>query len=376
MNGQPKKMTHRFDRYSVIIGVLTIFTLNTVFAIVQVQSMRKLDGYRSEIMESFYPFLVRGLDSGQNPVEDDLSETVSGLLANPVFDDIKATIEDPLFEAAVVYFQHSDDSESALLVLEGIYRIMDRFEEDKDRSFEILFFLYFALAVILLFFLLYSEYENQQALADERSRRAFDKKLIRLLEQERNFLSLELHDDVAQKLSVLKQHFNPGNERAEHTEVLERYTSDLIDSIRSLSGRLRSPDLTTTSLSEQLELLFSDFRATSNIALESGISGLKILEPDGERDSHIYRIIQELLSNCRRHSRAESASLKVLYSHPLLKIFYQDDGIGYQPGIPTDGLGIKGMDYRLNILGGNRLWASSDTTRCGTKCRITVPVAQ
>jgi signal transduction histidine kinase len=64
----------------------------------------------------------------------------------------------------------------------------------------------------------------------------------------------------------------------------------------------------------------------------------------------VLRIVQEAVTNVRRHAEAKSLSLTVIVDPPYAKITVVDDGRGLQPGRP-DSMGITGMKERARRIG-------------------------
>ncbi len=252
--------------------------------------------------------------------------------------------------------------------LAEIGELLETCNREQNRTVLILFFSLVAMSLILAIFLTISVVETGRNLEREEYQHRMDQMLIRSLEEERNLLALELHDDVAQKLALISQHLH--QEERGHTDLLKRYNRDIIDKIRTMSHSLRSPEFNTVGLQKQIESLVADFRSLSSIQVNIEVNGLSVLHLDDQQKLHVYRIIQELLTNCRKHSRAGNVSIRILYVHPELRIFYRDDGIGMEKRDSRESMGLRGIDYRLNILNGRMIMKQED----GLKITFTIPV--
>jgi signal transduction histidine kinase len=71
-------------------------------------------------------------------------------------------------------------------------------------------------------------------------------------------------------------------------------------------------------------------------------------------DSHrtcIYRVVQEALNNCAKHSRATLVRVLVRRDTDGFWASVQDDGVGFDPS-QEKGLGMLGMEERVERLGG------------------------
>jgi signal transduction histidine kinase len=72
--------------------------------------------------------------------------------------------------------------------------------------------------------------------------------------------------------------------------------------------------------------------------------------PDSHRTC-VYRVVQEALNNCARHSQATQVRVVVRRDPDGLSVMVQDDGIGFEPR-REKGLGLLGMEERVARLGG------------------------
>jgi signal transduction histidine kinase len=93
----------------------------------------------------------------------------------------------------------------------------------------------------------------------------------------------------------------------------------------------------------------------------------------GEIGIQVLRIIQEALTNARRHSGAESVLVTVRLEGGDLVAEVADDGRGIEPGTPS-GVGLDSMRERATAIGGN-LQIDSQPGR-GTRVHIRVPMPQ
>jgi signal transduction histidine kinase len=73
--------------------------------------------------------------------------------------------------------------------------------------------------------------------------------------------------------------------------------------------------------------------------------------PDTHRTC-VYRVVQEALNNCARHSQANQVRVVVHRDQDGLSVTVQDDGIGFEPS-QEKGMGLLGMEERVARLGGH-----------------------
>jgi signal transduction histidine kinase len=90
--------------------------------------------------------------------------------------------------------------------------------------------------------------------------------------------------------------------------------------------------------------------------------------------AHVYRIVQEALTNVVRHSDAREVMIRLETSDSELHLQVDDDGKGFAqaPADRASGLGLKIMRYRAQMLGGDLVIES--TRNGGTSVRCSCPL--
>lgn len=202
--------------------------------------------------------------------------------------------------------------------------------------------------------------------------------LIRSKEEERNRISMELHDTVLQELTALYQRVEMALRRGAElplsaiSEELKRSIAQL----REICMETKTP-LVERGLEEALESLASYVSArhpgtTVEVEVEEG------LEVGREVALSLYRIAQEALNNAIKHGRARRARVRVWREGEEVKLTVADDGVGFDVDEEilrrtTSGgkLGLSNMRERALMLGG-RLSISSERGR-GTTVTCAVP---
>lgn len=187
--------------------------------------------------------------------------------------------------------------------------------------------------------------------------------LFRLSEKERATLSSDLHDTVLQdliiwyrKLESLRslRSFEEGTER--ELRQIEEGLLDAIHQIRITCNELRPPFLLKMGLEESLRSLFEYTRMFANYEIDFAPSPLPGTLHE-EQILGIYRIVQELLNNANKHSRASKVTVALTGADDGESIVfaYADDGVGMElSGLEGSfrHMGIAGIEKRVESLGG------------------------
>jgi len=208
---------------------------------------------------------------------------------------------------------------------------------------------------------------------------------LRATEEERKRVARELHDDTAQslaaimvRLGVLEKTTDEGARTRIHTELNDALEG-LVEGVGRIARGLRPPALEELGVEAAI-------RSQARTSLErSGIAVELCLEPVADRLSEeaqlgVYRIVQEALSNMRRHSGATNVevclSVEGEGDHAHVVATVTDDGRGFDAEgefLAGAGLGLIGMDERARLLGGRLMLSSAPGEGCLVRLRIPAP---
>jgi len=178
---------------------------------------------------------------------------------------------------------------------------------------------------------------------------------------ERLRLARELHDTVAHAVSVmvlnagavrsrLPSELAPEREALEHTEAHGRQA---IGELRRMLGVLRSTgevsDVESAPTLAQIDGLLDDMRH-AGVVVDFRVDGAATAL-DAGLELCAYRVVQEALTNIRKHADAATAMVRLSYEPSILRIRVSDDGHGTGTGSDT-GYGLVGIRERVELYGG------------------------
>ena len=206
---------------------------------------------------------------------------------------------------------------------------------------------------------------TERMAAEERVRLLLDR-VVDVQEEERRRLSRNLHDHLGQQLTALRLSIGAvkerGRARGEHNSrigVIESIVADLDRDLDRLAWDLRPPALDDNGLPAALDTLVRDWAAMTGVAAEFHASAALSPEPRLARDieSHVYRIVQEALTNVAKHAAAKCVSVLLQQAQEELAVIVEDDGRGFPaadakttPRQP--GMGLISMRERAALIGG------------------------
>lgn len=194
-------------------------------------------------------------------------------------------------------------------------------------------------------------------------------RLLSAREEERLHLSRELHDEFGQYLASLNAEAGFALELADEgvpalrpcAESIGRTTRHMMEVLQRILHRLRPLGLEEFGLRASLQQLVDDWNRRGRGATDFSLHIDAPLDrlPD-ELAVHLYRIVQESMTNAVRHGQARQVAVALRADGAGLQLTIRDDGRGLAPagpvgnggGGPGGGFGLLGMEERVLALGG------------------------
>jgi signal transduction histidine kinase len=202
-------------------------------------------------------------------------------------------------------------------------------------------------------------------------------RLMEIQEEERTRLSRELHDEIVQNVAVLKIEITQalatlqGHPAREPLARARELADRTVGAVRNISLLLRPSLLDDLGLGPALQWQIDDFTRRTGVPCAYVEENLGESLPDAV-NTCVYRVTQEALRNCEKHSRAQHVSVRVKQFAGGLSVEIEDDGVGFQNERRSPAsLGVLGMRERAAALGGDLDMQSSDGQ--GTLVRLWLP---
>jgi PAS domain S-box-containing protein len=215
---------------------------------------------------------------------------------------------------------------------------------------------------------------------DVTERKKSEEALRQIREAERNRIARDLHDGALQDLSYalaetrhvlsVPEDVELDRRLAQVVEALERMGPELRGAIYDL----RIEEERNKPLAESLQNLVGlNCRMNPELDIWLDVDNSSPARPLGEKSAELLRILQEALTNVRRHSGARNATVSLMVEGGLLVAEVADDGRGFNPAVgSTPGMGTRGMRERARSLKGN-LKIESEPGK-GTRVRFETPL--
>jgi signal transduction histidine kinase len=220
--------------------------------------------------------------------------------------------------------------------------------------------------------------QRKQIEETQNNLRRLSRRLVQAQELERQALSRELHDEVGQMMTALgmelghletlrSSNFEAFRSRIEDAK---RLNADTMRAIRDLAMGLRPSMLDDIGIEAALEWQGREFSRHTGVPATVRVEGSLDYLSDSQRTC-IYRVVQEALTNCARHAKAKRVLVSLRADEQGVVVIVQDDGVGFNPAAARAGLGLLGMQERVEELDGTVAITSHQNK--GTTIRVELP---
>jgi signal transduction histidine kinase len=197
--------------------------------------------------------------------------------------------------------------------------------------------------------------------------RAFSRALIGAQEGERLRLAYELHDTVAQDLAAVKLYC--GLAEGPYAKQASLLLDRAIEEVRGICHGLRPAELDRLGIVEAVSHLCLEMTRETGIEVKLTVEGLDHLDLEQETEINLFRILQEALTNVRRHAQARHVRVVLFGFGDYIELTVDDDGCG--PRGTKPGLGRTGMEERARMVGGRFHFGYGPWG--GASLRVTLP---
>ena len=205
-------------------------------------------------------------------------------------------------------------------------------------------------------------------------------RLIAAQEEERRRVARELHDDFNQRLAVLSLELEQLEQKIYkpldlHISLkrLQAQAREIAAEIHRLSYKLHPSKLDHVGLAAALKSLCAELTESRKLQVDFHQSGFPA-PLDKDVTLCVFRIAQEGLRNCVKHSGAGAARVTLTKTRNTVRLVVSDNGCGFNAttSLMEKGLGFISMKERLHVLGG-QMTVYSRPLR-GTRIEISVPL--
>lgn len=194
--------------------------------------------------------------------------------------------------------------------------------------------------------------------------------------EERNRLARDVHDSLGHYLTVINVQLEKALALQQKSPTIstqavmdaKRLTREALKDVRESMGTLRAPQI-SLSIEQKLATLIQD-AAEAGIQIDLQIAG-NSMNCSEHVSATLYRIIQEAITNIRKHAQTPKAQIKLSFLPNSVELEMQDQGCGFNTQKTSEGYGLRGVRERVELLGGEMQLESQPGQ--GTRIFIKLP---
>lgn len=226
----------------------------------------------------------------------------------------------------------------------------------------------------LIGYFLFSLYRHSRRYREQQD--GYNRAKLDALEQERQVLAADLHDDIGPLLSATLYKLGEVSTPVAKEQLLLQEARSHIDGIfsrlRELSAMLVPRAIEKKGPFYALDEFTETYLAGQPLRVD--ISQLRCPELGAYRSLHLFRMLQEILHNTIKHSGAHRLTVDARIENDMLYIETKDDGKGFVPAAVQEqpGLGLQNLAIRARMIGA-KLQAIS-WPGAGTRYTIELPL--
>ena len=184
----------------------------------------------------------------------------------------------------------------------------------------------------------------------DEQRKILVRRMLGATEEERRRLARELHDEIAQLLTVIQLSLHNMNLDTPEMTQANALLLKTQDEIHRIIRDLRPSLLDDLGLPAAMRAYARDHLIAQGLTVNLEIA--EDLPSRPEIETVIFRIYQELVTNILRHAQAEQVSIELDERDGTLVLAVEDDGRGFDPEAKVEGAGLTGMRERAALVNG------------------------
>ena len=241
----------------------------------------------------------------------------------------------------------------------------------------------FLSVTLFIFFISYQKRKFKYYREKQQLRTDFNHELLRaqLEIQEQTFqnISMEIHDNIGQMLSLAKLNLNTTDiaqpkQAEDKIQASRDLVSKAILDLRDLSRSLNPDIIMKIGLSESIQRELLMAAKTGQFEVNLTQDG-DLFRFDPHKELIIFRIFQEVLNNIITHSKAKTVNVRLDFQMPHFTLRVEDDGEGFDMRIlesDESGLGVRSMKNRAFLVGAQLTISSSPNKGTFVEVRLSI----
>ena len=183
--------------------------------------------------------------------------------------------------------------------------------------------------------------------------------IINAQEKERERIANDLHDNLGSKIATLKLYIEEIIDSENYSQKdkdklykkLKNLADDTYKEIRSIAHKKNFGTFIDKGLILSIQAIANQISSSHKISIR--VINVNVNNPiTSTIEIQIFRIVQELLTNCIRHANATEVIIQFSEYEHVLNIFVEDNGIGFDTNMTPFGFGLNNIKNRIEKIGG------------------------
>jgi len=222
-------------------------------------------------------------------------------------------------------------------------------------------------------------------LNDVTERKQLEREIIEIANREQQRIGSDLHDGLGQDLTgialmlkgVAAQLRREGSAACPDVEEVIGLVNNAIENTRTLARGLSPLGTGRGGLSAAIQALAARISERFGVRVDCDLDFEEPLRLSETAAAHLYRIVQEALTNVVRHSGGTEVLIGLKTADGELHLQVEDNGHGFShaPAGRPEGLGLKIMRYRAQMLGGDLAIESGRNGGASVRCSCPLELA-
>ena len=181
------------------------------------------------------------------------------------------------------------------------------------------------------------------------------------LQQVRNRISADLHDELGSTLSGISIMGSLAKKELSDKQTPALLVDRIMEDVRQISGSLDDIVWNISPKNDSLSSLIARMTRYASELFEAKQISFKVEIPERlddiklsmEQRRNIYLIFKESVNNLVKYSKCTEAYVSIRMAKKNVFLTIRDNGVGFDPNVPTERNGIRNLKYRANSLKGS-----------------------
>lgn len=222
---------------------------------------------------------------------------------------------------------------------------------------------------------------NEELKREFVERQRLEEELLDVSEREQRRLGEDLHEGLGSQLAgmgflcqVLADRLAAeAHSQAASAKELNGLLLQSLDIARNLARSSYPVELETGGLGAALEGLAERTGQVYGVRCEFHNRQQSEFFDDGSAAIHVYRIVQEAVTNAMKHGKAKLITIECGSENGMMMVTVTDDGSGFDPGEEPEGMGLHLMGYRARLIGAKLEVRRGESSGCVVSCAWKAP---